>query len=188
MDMKCIVGLGNPGEKYQFTRHNVGFRVIDGLAARHRLEVVPSGSTFELAGFRLGAERVHLLKPLTYMNCSGRGLMDYLNGHGIDLSDVLVVTDDVYLPLGRTRIRRSGGDGGHNGMASLIEFLGTGSFSRLRIGVGSPSDPGELATYVLRDFSSDEVPVIEDGIVRACDAVETFVFEGVEAAMNKFNG
>ena len=186
--MKCIVGLGNPGESYQITRHNVGFRVVDGLESRHGAKVRRSGKSYRLAEYTLGAGLVHLVKPLTYMNCSGHGVMDYLNQSGTDVSDILVVADDVYLPLGRMRIRRSGGDGGHNGMASIVEFLGTGAFSRLRIGVGSPSNTGELATYVLHPFGSDEAPVIEEGIVRARDAVDVYVLDGIEAAMNKFNG
>ncbi len=185
--MKCIVGLGNPGEKYRLTRHNVGFRVVEELEARHKASVIPSRATYRLSEFRLGSERIYLLKPLTYMNCSGHGVMDYTKDTGAGVSDVFVVSDDVYLPLGRLRIRRSGGDGGHNGMASLVEFFGTESFPRLRIGVGSPEDPAELATYVLLPFDPEEAPVIDEGIVRACDAVETFVLEGIDAAMNKFN-
>jgi len=186
--MKCIVGLGNPGEKYQITRHNVGFRVVDGLESRHGASVRRSEKSYRLAEYKLGGEQVHLVKPLTYMNCSGHGVMDYLTQSGTDVSDIMVVADDVYLPVGRMRIRRSGGDGGHNGMASIMEFLGTGSLSRLRIGVGSPSNAGELATFVLLPFGSDEAPVVEEGIVRARDAVDAYVLDGIEAAMNKFNG
>lgn len=186
--MKCIVGLGNPGESYKNTRHNVGFRVVDGLESRHGACVSHSGKSYRLAEYTLGGELVHLLKPLTYMNCSGHGVMDYLKQSGTDVSDILVVADDVYLPLGRVRIRQSGGDGGHNGMASIIEFLGTDAFSRLRIGVGSPLNPAELATYVLRIFGDDEAPVIAEGIARARDAVDAYVLEGITAAMNKFNG
>ncbi len=188
MIMKCIIGLGNPGKKYHLTRHNVGFRVLDGLQARHRTEPLQSGRSYSLAECSCGPERVHLMRPLTYMNCSGHGLMDYLRDRGTAVSDLLVVTDDVYLPLGRIRIRRSGGDGGHNGMASLVEFLGTELFPRLRIGVGAPQDSGELATYVLRTFPPEEVPVVDESIARACDAVETFVLDGIDAAMNRFNG
>jgi len=162
--------------------------VVDKLAERHGSSPVLSRPSYSLAECECGGERIHLMKPMTYMNFSGHGLMDYLRDWPAELSDILVVTDDVYLPLGRLRIRRSGGDGGHNGMASLIEFLGTESFSRLRFGVGLPSDPGELATYVLREFLPDEVPAVESGIVRACEAVETLVAEGIDAAMNKFNG
>jgi PTH1 family peptidyl-tRNA hydrolase len=186
--MKCIVGLGNPGRKYDLTRHNVGFRVLDGLEARHKTQPLQSGRSYGLAQCACGPERVHLLRPLTFMNCSGHGLMDYLKDRGTAVSDLLVVTDDVYLPLGRIRIRRSGGDGGHNGMASLVEFLGTESFPRLRIGVGAPADSGELPTYVLRTFPPDEVPVVEESIARACDAVEAFVLDGIDVAMNRFNG
>jgi PTH1 family peptidyl-tRNA hydrolase len=186
--MKCIVGLGNPGDSYQKTRHNVGFRVVDGLEERHDAQVRFSCKSYRLTEYELGAEKVHLLKPMTYMNCSGHGVMDYLKKSGTDVSDILVVVDDVYLPLGRLRIRRSGGDGGHNGMASIMEFLGTEAFARLRLGVGSPSDTGELATYVLHPFGADEEPVIEEGIAKARDAIDAFVTDGIVAAMNKFNG
>ncbi len=185
--MKCIVGLGNPGEKYRLTRHNVGFRVLDELEGKHKSRKLPSGDSYSLSECRIASAPVHLVRPLTFMNCSGHGLMDYMKDHEVGVPDLLVVTDDVYLPVGRLRIRRSGGDGGHNGMASVIEFLGTGSFARLRVGVGSPPDHGELATYVLRPFPPDEVPVIEEGIAGACEALDTYIAEGIEAAMNKFN-
>lgn len=186
--MKCIVGLGNPGESYRNTRHNIGFRVIENLESEHGATVRHSCKSYRLAEYSLGLETVHLLKPLTFMNCSGHGLMDYLTSSRTDVSDILVVADDVYLPLGRLRIKRSGGDGGHNGMASIIEFLGTEFFPRLRLGVGSPSNAGELATYVLHPFGTDEEPVVEKGILRAREAIDAYVLDGIDAAMNRFNG
>jgi PTH1 family peptidyl-tRNA hydrolase len=114
--------------------------------------------------------------------------MEYLEDSKVDLSDILVICDDVYLPVGRLRLKRSGGDAGHNGLASVIEFLGTESFCRLRIGVDLPENSSELATFVLKSFHEEEFPVIEAGIVRACEAALTFAREGIDAAMNKFNG
>jgi len=186
--MRRIVGLGNPGPKYRLTRHNVGFMVVDRLAQRHRASEIPSQLSYSLSECEVGGTRVHLVKPMTFMNCSGHGLMDYLTDWPAEPGDLLVVTDDVYLPLGKIRIRRSGGDGGHNGMASIIEFLGTESFPRLRFGVGLPERRGELATYVLKEFPPEEIPVVEKGLHAACEAVETLVLEGIDSAMNKFNG
>jgi PTH1 family peptidyl-tRNA hydrolase len=186
--MKSIIGLGNPGDRYRLTRHNLGFRVIEALEKTAAALETPSSESYRLAVGRVGRLGLHLVKPLTFMNCSGHGVIDYLKDSGTDVSDILVVCDDVYLPLGRIRLRRSGGDAGHNGLASIIEFLGSEAFCRLRIGVGSPPRSSQLATWVLRPFPEEESPVVEEGIGRACEAAITFVREGIDAAMNKFNG
>jgi PTH1 family peptidyl-tRNA hydrolase len=185
---KSIIGLGNPGDRYRHTRHNLGFRVVESLEKEMAARAVPSRKSYSMATCRVGTLDLHLVKPLTYMNCSGHGVMEYLEDSGVDMSDFLIVCDDVYLPLGRIRLKRSGGDAGHNGMASIIEFLGSETFCRLRIGVGLPTNTSELATYVLRPFPEEESPEAEAGIARACEAAVTFVREGIEAAMNKFNG
>lgn len=186
--MKSIIGLGNPGDRYRNTRHNLGFRVVEALEEEMKAREVPSRKSYRRSTCRVGALDLDLVKPLTYMNCSGHGVLEYVEDSGIDLSDFLIVCDDVYLPLGRIRLKRSGGDAGHNGLASIIEFLGNESFCRLRIGVGLPANSSELATYVLKPFPKEESPEVEAGVSRACEAAVTFVREGIDAAMNKFNG
>jgi PTH1 family peptidyl-tRNA hydrolase len=186
--MKSIIGLGNPGDRYRPTRHNLGFRVVEALEDEMGARKVPSRKSYRLALGRAGTLRVHLVKPLTYMNCSGHGVLEYVNDSGVGMSDILVVCDDVYLPLGRIRLKRSGGDAGHNGLASVIEFLGSESFSRLRIGVDLPSNSSELATFVLKPFLPEESQAVEEGISKACEATMTFAQEGIDTAMNRFNG
>jgi peptidyl-tRNA hydrolase, PTH1 family len=187
--MKLIVGLGNPGKKYRDTRHNVGFAVVDELASRH-------GATFEsapaealLARVRtLGAGGTLLLKPLTMMNASGFAVSEVARYFRIVFDDILVVADDVNLPLGRLRARPGGSAGGHNGFRSIIEQLGTQGFARLRVGVGRGDLRRDLADYVLGGFDADERPLAADAVGRASDASELFVFEGIEPVMNRFNG
>ena len=187
--MKLIVGLGNPGRKYRDTRHNVGFAVIDELARRQDLvfESAPAEAVMAKAR-RLGAEGALLLKPLTFMNLSGFAVSEVARYFRVALGDLLVVGDDVSLPLGRLRARARGSDGGHKGYRSIIEQFGTNEFARLRIGVGRGDPRRDLADHVLAGFDPDERAAVEDAIARAADAAEAFVHDGIEAVMNKFNG
>ena len=186
--MKVIVGLGNPGREYEKTRHNVGFRVIDRLAERWGL------LEFDRAPFPadivqwhpVGGTPVRLAKPTTFMNLSGEAVGGLLRYYKIDPADLLVVVDEVQLPIGRLRLRRSGSAGGHNGLKSVIQHIGS-DFGRLRIGVGRGDPKWDLADHVLSRFDADEQPVIDDAIGKAADAAEMFVEEGIEAAMNRFN-
>lgn len=195
--MKLVVGLGNPGAEYRATRHNVGFEVIDELARRHGLAQWRESFESLTAKVTSGGEAVLLAKPLTYMNLSGRAVAGIAGFYKVDLADLLVVTDDVALPLGRLRARRGGSDGGHNGLKSIAERLGTQTFARLRIGVGrgdiQSADgrvlgrPG-MVDHVLGRFRPDEQDTIAAAILRAADASELFVAEGIERVMNAFNG
>lgn len=182
--MKAIVGLGNPGSAYAGTRHNVGFDVVDEVARRWNAHLRPWKSVADVAV--LGARGVVLVEPQTFMNLSGDAVAKVAAFHKLEPSDVLVVADEVHLPLGRLRIRRSGSAGGHNGLKSIIQHLGL-EFPRLRVGVGRGQPGWDLADHVLAKFGRDERDAAAEMVTRAADAVEVFVEEGVEAAMNRFN-
>jgi PTH1 family peptidyl-tRNA hydrolase len=187
--MKLIVGLGNPGRRYRETRHNIGFAVADELARRGAVAFESAPADALLARARhLGPDGTLLLKPLTMMNASGFAVSEIARYFRIAIDDILVVADDVNLPLGRLRARPAGSAGGHNGLRSIIEQLGTTDFPRLRVGVGRGDPRRELADYVLGGFDTDERPVVIEAIERATDAGELFVAEGIERVMNRFNG
>jgi PTH1 family peptidyl-tRNA hydrolase len=187
--MKLIVGLGNPGRRYRETRHNIGFAVADELARRSAVAFESAPAEALLARARtLGSDGTLLLKPLTMMNASGFAVSEIARYFRIATGDILVVADDVNLPLGRLRARPAGSAGGHNGLRSIIEQLGTTGFARLRVGVGRGDPRRELADYVLAGFDADERPVVVEAIERATDASELFVAEGIERVMNRFNG
>jgi len=183
--VKLIVGLGNPGPKYRGTRHNIGFAVIDELARRSGLEFESAPVDALLARWRL--RETLLAKPLTFMNASGEavgGLMRYFR---IEPADVLVIVDEVQLPLARLRTRARGSAGGHNGLKSIVEHLGE-DFARLRVGVGRGDERRDLADHVLTKFEKDESADVERMTARAAEAAEMFISSGIEAVMNTFNG
>ena len=185
--MKLVVGLGNPGAKYENTRHNVGFAAVDVLAARHfvQWEAAPRGAGALVGRWR--AADVVLAKPLTFMNLSGQAVVGLLQFYKIELPDMLVIVDEVQLDTGRIRLRPDGSAGGHNGLKSIIGSLGTSGFPRLRIGVGRGDARRDLADHVLAKFDADERPIIDEAIGRAADASEAFVADGMAVAMNRFN-
>ena len=184
--MKLIVGLGNPGRKYEGTRHNVGFDVVDRLAAKHRAdwESAPRGIEALVARWR---PNTVLAKPLTFMNLSGGAVVGLLQFYKVEIADLLVVVDEVNLELGRLRTRGAGSAGGHNGLKSIIEQLGIEDFARMRIGVGRGDARRDLADHVLAKFDRDERENVETAMGRAADAVELFVAEGIAPVMNRFN-
>lgn len=185
--MKLIIGLGNPGSKYRGTRHNVGFEVVDELARRLDM-VFESSPTEALMARQRGPDaQMMLAKPLTYMNRSGGAVTALMRYYRIAVGDVLVVTDDANLPLGRLRARSGGSDGGHNGLSSVIESLGADTFARLRIGVGHGEPRRGLANHVLARFDEAEREEITTAVVRAADAVGAFVGDGIDVMMNRFN-
>ncbi len=183
--MKLIAGLGNPGPKYRGTRHNVGFDVLDTLAARASTSFDSAPGDALMARWRL--HDTLLVKPLTFMNNSGEAIGELLRYFKIDLVDLLVVVDEVQLPLGKLRARARGSAGGHNGLKSVIAHLGDG-FARLRLGVGRGDDRRDLADHVLSRFEGDETAEVDRMITRAADASETFISAGIAAVMNQFNG
>jgi PTH1 family peptidyl-tRNA hydrolase len=190
--MKVICGLGNPGERYRLTRHNVGFRVVDLLADRWSLTgqgKVREGAARLEAGLPEPVGRVLLVKPMRYMNLSGGALKAALRQTDADpASDLLVVADDVDLPLGRIRMRREGSAGGHNGLRDIISALGTNEFSRLRVGIGRPGSARATVDHVLATFSPKERELADEAITTAADAAERWLRDGTEAAMNEYNG
>ena len=185
--MKLIVGLGNPGSKYQGTRHNVGFEVVGEFARRRALMFESSPGDAVMARERGPGAQVILAKPLTFMNLSGQAVGGLMRYYRIDLDDVLVVADDVNLPLGRLRVRRRGSDGGHNGLRSVIDSVGTEEVARLRVGVDRGDRRRDLADHVLATFDQSELETMRLAINKASDAVEVFASEGINVAMNRFN-
>ena len=183
--MKLIVGLGNPGRRYEGTRHNIGFDVVDALAERRRAgwEAAPRG--IEALVARAGD--VRLAKPLTYMNLSGAAVAALLQFYKIEILGLLGVVDDVNLELGRLRTRSTGSAGGHNGLRSVIESVGTEDFARLRIGVGRGDARRDLADHVTAKFERDERENVAAAVGRAVDAAELFVAEDIGVVMNRFN-
>jgi peptidyl-tRNA hydrolase, PTH1 family len=187
--MKLLVGLGNPGREYRETRHNVGFMVVDELARRHQLtlSMAPSQVPDAFVAKRYGAEPLLVAKPLTFMNRSGDAVAALARYFDIAPADLLVVVDEVALPFGKLRARARGSAGGHNGLKSIIERLGTQEFPRLRLGVGRGDSRRDLADHVLSTFESGERAELETFIARAADAAEMFAVNGIGTVMNTYN-
>lgn len=185
--MKVLVGLGNPGKKYEGTRHNVGWLVIGELAIRHGAARPKVKFEAEISEVSVAGQKLVLVAPQTYMNASGRSVRQLVDFYQIAPADVLVVCDDINLPLGKLRIRRSGSSGGQKGLENVIQHLGTQEVPRLRIGVGQPPEGRDSADYVLDRFGKAEMREIEPAVRSAADAVEAWVSEGVDRAMNRFN-
>jgi PTH1 family peptidyl-tRNA hydrolase len=184
--MKVVVGLGNPGSRYEGTRHNVGFDVIDDLARAPGTGRFQDKFQAEVAELRLNDEKVLLVKPQTFMNLSGRAVRQIADFYQVPAEDVLIVCDDINLPLGKLRFRARGTHGGHNGLRDIQNHLGTTEYPRLRIGVGAPDD--EAVEHVLGRFRPSEAPVIEEALEKALQGVELWVREGIQECMNRYNG
>jgi PTH1 family peptidyl-tRNA hydrolase len=186
--MKMVVGLGNPGRKYQQTRHNVGFEVLAKVAWRHAVGPVTGRFEGELIDFQSDAGKVLLLCPLTYMNRSGQSVRVALDFYKLPLSDWLVVCDDFSLPLGRLRFRPHGSAGGQKGLADIIRRVGTDQFARLRVGIGLPPPQWDPADYVLARFGAEEREVMDQAVERAARGVDDWLQHGTEYCMNQYNG
>lgn len=185
--MKLIVGLGNPGRRYRGTRHNVGWEVLARLADRAGIRVNEDEGFAEVGRGAIGTQRVLLARPVTYMNVSGEAVRDLRRRHRLRPADILLIVDDIDLPLGRLRLRAGGSAGGHNGLKSVIEALGTTEFPRLRVGIGRPPLGVDPAEFVLTRFTDREAATVQESLTRAVEAVEMAVTEGVGAAMNRYN-
>ena len=185
--MKAIVGLGNPGSSYKGTRHNLGFEVVEELARRASIGFESAPAEALIAKWRRPDEAILLVKPLTFMNLSGQAVGELSRYFKIDVADLIVVVDEVHLPLGKLRARQRGSAGGHNGLKSIIAHLGD-EFARLRVGVGRGTDQRNLVDHVLARFEKDEAAEVEGMTMRAADAAEMFIVSGIGAVMNAFNG
>ena len=184
-----IVGLGNPGEKYENTRHNVGFQVVDTLAERQNAPIQKLKFKALTNLLTISGEKVLVMKPVTYMNLSGEAVRPAADFYKLPPERILVISDDVALAAGRLRIRAKGSAGGHNGLKSIIQHLGTDQFPRLRVGVGEKPHPDyDMADWVLGKFQGEDRKAIDAAVKRAADAVECLIGEGPDRAMNKFNG
>jgi len=184
---RLIVGIGNPGPEYARTRHNVGFRVVDLLAKQLgvKVEEAKFKGIFAVAG--LDGLRVGLLKPLTYVNLSGQSVSEAVKKLGLTTEQILVVLDDAQLPLGKLRLRAKGSSGGHKGLQSIIDALGTENIPRLRVGIGSPPEGMDMAAFVLSPFEPEEEAVISQAVEAAAEAAKVWAKEGIETAMQRFN-
>lgn len=185
--MFCIIGLGNPGEKYRDTRHNIGFMVLDRFAAASNIPLVQTQFDSIFGKGRIGTKNIFLAKPLTFMNRSGSAVKKILQYYKLLPENLLAVHDDLDLPVGRIRIISNGGSGGHKGVASIVESLGSRDFHRIKIGIGRPAPPEQPEDYVLRAFSREDKAVIEEVQERAVAAIGMIIRVGITAAMNAYN-
>lgn len=189
MDLRSrlIIGLGNPGREYDGTRHNMGFEVLDSYARACGVTIGRSDTKALTGEAMRGNTRVYLLKPMTFMNLSGQAAAAFVRNKPITANDILVVVDDIALPTGKLRMRAGGSAGGHNGLKSLIQSLGTDQFPRLRIGVGAPKDPSQQVDFVLGRFNRQEANAVADAIEDSIAAIDNWIDLGTEAAMNRTN-
>lgn len=182
-----IAGLGNIGAEYEDTRHNIGFSVVEHLCKTHEASFV-SDRLAAVATVKHKGRTFICIKPATYMNLSGKAVQYWLQKEQISPANLMVVTDDISLPLGKLRIRGKGSDGGHNGLKNIIEVLGTDQYPRMRIGIGNEYARGRQADFVLGKWKPEEVTVVNEKIVKACEAILSFGFIGLERTMNQYNG
>ena len=185
--MYLIVGLGNPGKEYEFTRHNMGFNVINKLSNKYGIEVNKKKFDGLCGDGMIEGEKVILLKPQTYMNLSGKSIVQVVNFYKIPLENVIVIYDDIDIEPGLIRIRKKGSSGSHNGMKSVIAELGSGEFMRVRVGIGKPKYDGDMINYVIGAVPEEEQKELEKGVEKAKEAVIEILRSGIDTSMNKFN-
>ena len=186
--MYIIAGLGNPGKKYEGTRHNIGWQVVDELADKHGIRIIESRFKGLVGKGVIGGEKVLLLKPLTYMNLSGESIGEAVRFYKIDeTARLIVISDDISLDVGQLRLRKKGSAGGHNGLKNIIAHLGSEEFMRIRIGVGDKPAGSDLVDYVLGRFSKEEKKILDETRRNAVLAIETIISDGMDKAMNLYN-
>ena len=185
--MYLIIGLGNPEEEYSKTRHNMGFNTINKIAKKYNIEVSKTKFQGLWESTIIEGQKVILVKPQTYMNLSGNCVQEFVNFYKIDKENIIVIYDDMDIEPGIIKIRKQGGPGGHNGMKSIIQMLGTEQFARVRIGIGRPKHNGDEINYVIGAIPEEEIPKLDDGVEKAKDAVIEIIKNGIDSAMNKFN-
>ena len=185
--MYIIVGLGNPDKEYEWTRHNTGFIALDKLAHKYRINVTTQKHKALVGTGIIDGEKVILVKPQTYMNLSGEAVREVINFYKEDLKNLVVIFDDIDLPLGKIRIKEKGSAGTHNGVKSLVKELGSQEFKRIKIGIGNPTGNIDLVSHVLGKFSKEEMEVVEKSSESAVEAIEMIIKNNLLGAMNKFN-
>lgn len=185
--MYLIVGLGNPEPEYSNTRHNMGFDTINCLAKQTKIDITRSKFNALYGSGNIEGQKVILVKPQTYMNLSGKAIREFRNFYKIDLSELIVICDDVDIEKGKIRIRKKGSAGSHNGMKSVIQELATEEFTRIRVGIGSPEFKGDLINHVLEPISKKEREILDEGIFDAKSAIIDIIKNGIDNAMNKYN-
>ena len=185
--MFVIAGLGNPGKKYENTRHNMGFITVDQLAEKHNIKVDKIKFKALVGEGRIAGQKVLLVKPQTYMNLSGESIREVMNFYKLEPENLIVIYDDMDIEPGKIKIRKKGSSGGHNGMKSIIQMLGTEEFSRIRIGIGRPKHNGDEINYVIGAIQEDQIPILEEGVKKAKEAVIEILKNGIDSAMNKLN-
>lgn len=186
-DLYIIVGLGNPGQKYEGTRHNVGFDTIELLAGKHGIAINKLKHKALSGEGSISGRRVLLVKPQTFMNLSGESVRDIVDWYKVPVGNIIIIYDDIDLPLGKLKVRPKGSSGTHNGMRSVIYQLQSDEFPRIRIGIDKPPEGWELANYVLSRFSSEDRKIVDETIEKAAGAVEELLRAGIDQAMNKYN-
>jgi PTH1 family peptidyl-tRNA hydrolase len=186
--MYAVIGLGNPGREYENTKHNLGFVVVDTLAERHGARIVRLKRKALTGDCFIRGEKVKLVKPQTFMNLSGESVSQVMEYFGVERDKLILVYDDVDIPIGSVRIRAGGSSGTHNGMKSVIRRLGYDDFPRVRIGIGADRGEAPLYNWVMSGFSAEHIDAARAAVIRATDAVEAIVGDGVSAAMNRYNG
>ena len=185
--MYLIVGLGNPEEQYSNTRHNMGFNTINKLAKQYNIEINKSKFKSLYGNGIIEKEKVILLKPQTYMNLSGTAIKEVMDFYKINKEELIIIYDDIDIEPGIIKIRKKGGPGTHNGMKSVVNEIKTQDFTRVRVGIGMPSNKSDLINYVIGKISKDDIEKLEDGTTKAKDALIEIIKNGVDTAMNKFN-
>ena len=185
--MKAIIGLGNPGMKYAGTRHNIGFDAVTAIAEKYNLSINNKKFKGVYADGHIAGEKVLLVQPQTFMNLSGECVREVADFYKLNPDEIIIICDDINLDVGRLRIRKKGSAGGHNGLKNIIAHLGTEEFPRIRVGVGEKTEGWDLADYVLARFDKDSEPVIREALANVVGAVETWISEGIDAAMNRYN-
>lgn len=182
--MRVIFGIGNPGNKYKNNRHNIGFRLLNYFASKNSFSFVPSKGSYYYCTGKFGNSEYCLVKPTTYVNNSGIAVTELIETLHIKIEDLLVIHDDINLSVGKIKLKLSGGDGGHNGISSIIYHLNSNEFTRLRIGVGNSFERGEMAAYVLSDFSSEEEKILEKTFETGCNLIEKFIIGGTKQILD----
>ena len=185
--MRCIIGLGNPGKKYELTRHNIGFLAVDSFALKNRLSFSPSKFQYYYSEGKILSSEFFLIKPTTYMNLTGLAVLDFLSEYQLSIEDFLIIVDDINLPIGKIRIRKNGGDGGHNGLKSIIYHLQSESFPRIRIGIGNSLNNEQLTNFVLDRFTKNEEMVLNSCFELVAELIYSFIVGGYSEMLDKYS-